>query len=378
MPGRPHGSQVQSHRSVSHLATSDLRSQLDALDAQFSPVQHACRRLLEARTPLPPLLHSPQMEARIRIVETGLATRHGSAFREPSWHGPTSLQRVVWQDPEALALLADPAATLAIVHRYQQGQGRALGPITTLGNAVVGGLACNRPSYLLTACPNWALRPPAPDVSFDRLSDMRVPDHEQPEPFIVTDDLLDAVASAIGAVQYTLVTEGMLIAHPSTNEVWDAIDRASAKRLHDAVVELLSPEKAFLLMDRPDNPSTSVPRMTGQCLEVMQYFDQLLETHAGSLERVLGFGLVSHALDAKHLAATLVHGVRMGNGQCAGVTNGTAIQAFCRLMRGAADEDLGHTANALMRARLQQVMRLLSDHSERLGLSQASLRQALT
>lgn len=312
-------------------------------------------------------------DRQIQRLEAVLRARYRADFRACSWHGPTSLQRVVWQDPDTLALLANPHVVAAILHRHHIGSELALGSAMTLGRAVIRGMASNRPSYMFTACPNWKLRPHAPSLLLDGLYDMRLPDREQPQPFLVSADLLAAAARAMDSVQQVL--GGQSGGGEDDDGIWEAIGTASTARLCNALRTLLSEDRAKLLLEGRAN--TTLRRMSRQCLEVMQYVDRLLAIHEGSTERVLGFGLVSHALDAKHLIATLVHAVQLGRTRLRSDPAGAACSTFTRLLEDAAGGALGGAAGALIRARLQQAVRLLSDRRGPLGLSAGDLRQAL-
>ena len=357
------------------MGQANLRPKLESLDKRSCLVQHVCRCLLEKKASID--LQRPcsdTVEARIRSLEDELIVRYGTAFQRLSWHGPTSLQRIVWQDAYALELLADAEIVQGVAKLFLREQESSMGPVMTLGRAIFAGLAGNRPSYLLTASPNWALRPRALGVTFERLRDMSVPNLEQGEPFIVTDELLDAGAQVICAIQTALFAQGTPCVPQQDQELWDAAQIASTATLTRGVSRLLSLEQASLLM-QSGNPSTSICRMAGQCIEVMHYYDAMLAHFDQAHERVLGFGLVSHALDAKHLVATLVKGEELA--ERPGLDMQTGFDAFRHLVLNADNERLGQTANALMRVRFQQVFQVLTDQRDRLGLTVSHFRRAL-
>jgi len=367
------------------MASSGLRSKLQALDVGSAKTQWACRHLQKQPSQLNARPILPLIEARIEALEDRLMERYRSEFERHAWHGPTSLQRVVWQDRELLGLLVEPSVARACLDRHRSGRMRALGPMTDLGSAIFGGLARNRPAYLLSVCPNWAQRPGVDGVAFDRLDDMRVPEIEQRTPFLLSDEYLDAGADAIAAIEEVLI-ERVRIDGECTEEqpdedallkeqeIWRRIDRCSSERLQTAAVALLAGDRAARLIENPAIPSTALRRMVGQCFEVLDLYPRLLQGCEGSHEHALGFGLVSHALDAKHLAAALV---LTADTNSPDRDLGLGAQTFRMLMKDASLERLGPVADTLIRVRLQQVIRLISDHRDRLDLSAEELLQAL-
>lgn len=379
----------------------DLGEALDGLDEDLAGAAAAARRLLRApksggvgtsaaRRP------DRAEAARIEDLEDGLRTRHGAEFADPGWHGPTSLQRIVWQDSQTATTFARPGAVRALLLRRADGAEPDLAPGMTLSGAVIGGLARNRPSYLLSACPNWRSRPA--QLPFDRLEDMAVGDRLQHAPYMVEAERLDAACSAVLCVvacawneeEEKEEEEGPGADDGETEAGFQrALRSASTAAVLSALERLCTPRIAARLMTGADNPSVTLPRMNGQCLEVMAEYDALVAACGGDHAKALGYGLVSHALDAKHLIAVLA---AASAGPTAAGVAGVAARAHTfararararardsvqRLLRGAAHGTLGAQAGALMRARLQQGLFLLWQDRKDLGLPQADLEDAL-
>jgi hypothetical protein len=118
--------------------------------------------------------------------------------------------------------------------------------------------------------------------------------------------------------------------------------------------------------------------MNGQSLEVFSEYANLLAANEGRHDVVFGYGLVSHALDAKHLAAIMIYGLKLGNTSYRLVDNDAAIKQFEMLLDGATAGTIGATATTLFRARLQQVMRLIADKQEALNIHPLAILSALT
>lgn len=367
----------------------DLGEALDGLDEDLAGAAAAARRLLlaprsggvgtsAARRP------DRAEAARIEDLEDGLRTRHGAEFADPGWHGPTSLQRIVWQDSQTATTFARPGAVRALLLRRADGAEPDLAPRMTLSGAVIGGLARNRPSYLLSACPNWRSRPA--QLPFDRLEDMAVGDRLQHAPYMVEAERLDAaraLALCIVACACAWDEEQEEEARTEDGEAevgfGRALRSASTAAVLSALERLCTPRIAARLMTGADNPSVTLPRMNGQCLEVMAEYDALVAACGGDHAKALGYGLVSHALDAKHLIAVLAAasaGPTVAGGR-GGAAHTRARNSVQRLLRGAAHGTLGAQAGALMRARLQQGLFLLWQDRKDLGLPQADLDDAL-
>jgi hypothetical protein len=142
-------------------------------------------------------------------------------------------------------------------------------------------------------------------------------------------------------------------------------------------MSLLDEDAARRLVHGAAGSSTALDRMNGQCLEVMSEYPRVIDATDGRHDLALGYGLVSHALDAKHLIAAIVYGIKLGHRGYRLVTEDGAILALQALLDHAAACTLGSPANELMHVRLQQAMRLLVDAHARLGLTPDRILAAL-
>lgn len=353
----------------------DLCAALDRLDRDLAGAAAAARGLLLRKSPASKRAGSRALLASLEEVERGLLFRYGRDFADPNWHGPSSFQRIVWQDAEMLEFLAETAAFDALLQRRDSGIETPIAPGLTLSGAILGGLARNRPSYLASVCPNWRLRPPF--VTLERLDDMAVGPNAQHEPFLVTETQLEATRRAgLGAIASSWTTGSPDGGDPD-GDFYTAIGTTPCWKQVEALSRLCTRTVAARLMNGSNNPSVSLHRMNGQCLEVMSHFEDLLRAYDGDHVRVLGLGLVSHALDAKHLIAVIAEGLGEGETRYRKVTDDGAISAVRALLADTARDRLGGEAGALMRARLQQCLQLLWRDRTSLGHSEAALWSAL-
>lgn len=396
MPGRTPGVQERCRRSDSAMTSLNWWCRLQGLDERFSGLQDAALRWMsgpktlsrDAVQALAGDLGGPATQ-RTLALQALLNQRHHEAFRAWGWHGTTSLQRVVWQDADTLALLAEPAnvamlmCTPSACFDIGTQTERPAESSWSLSATLLGGLAHMRPSYLLTTCPNWKLRPPSPGCPLDRLSDMRVPYRVQAKPWLMHGGVLDAAERALACFEAVLASAGNAapgrppaLGDRAGLQTW--IHQASSQSLLTGLTRWLTPERAARLMG--GRASTRLRRMIGQCLEVMQYAEPLLALHEGSHERVLGYGLVSHALDARHLLAALTLVGPTGGAfpvRCRRVRVDRAARALIGWLDAAACDDMAPPAAALMRVRLQQVMGQVANAHEALGMSASAHRQDL-
>jgi hypothetical protein len=118
--------------------------------------------------------------------------RYHGDFAAQAWHGSNSHARIVWQDRDVLAALADPVAVRTVLAPVTATSGIAAG----VGSLLLRGIATTRPSYLLTAAPNWRCRPPLPPPAWHQLSDMAAPPDSRP-PMLVTAGYLERGLTAI-------------------------------------------------------------------------------------------------------------------------------------------------------------------------------------
>ncbi|MFE5028808.1 hypothetical protein ACFRAO_37365 [Streptomyces sp. NPDC056656] len=293
-----------------------------------------------------------------------IAWRYQDALAELGWHGRTSHMRMVWQDADVQAALldADHAAALAA---------DAVGDRPSrLAALLLAGLAELRPSYLLTAAPNWRSRPMLVHSAWARLDDMAAPPDPRP-PLLVNERGLERGLTAMRRF-------GAALSPPSAGPSESTLDRATVGALVNTVESLLDESRAALLVRGSAGASTELDRMSGQCLEVMTGLPALLEAHHGDHAAVLGYGIVSHALDAKHLVAVIVSALKLRRYEYRQVTGPDAVRTLADLLAGAADGRIGAHASDLIRARLRQSVALMAHRHRELGVELDHILASLT
>jgi hypothetical protein len=294
-----------------------------------------------------------------------------------AWHGRASQQRIIWQDPKVLETLQDPDLIRVMLFQAQNKKEVDLGGGNTLSSVLLYGLASNNFSYLTTVAPNWPDTPVIEGVSWSLLSDMKVPPYKE-RPLVVDGEYLQQVKKSCESLQSVLTN---IYGKPQSKNIEDeAVAKASSAKLLSAINGILSKanfEQVSSLIVGQAGKSTELPRMNGQALEVFTEYDNILKFHQGDHSKVLGYGLVSHALDAKHLSAA-IYGILEGQANYRLVVTPDAQNALKKLLKDASENKLGEPGNALMKVRLEQVYTLMLERSEALGLSREEVLKKLS
>ena len=348
------------------------RDSLIHLDQQTLPVRLLAQSLATVRTP-------QTTRAGTGTLHALIAERYRHDFAALAWHGRTSHMRMVWQDSDVQTALLDPDQADALAADALADSG----PTSRLAALLLVGIVENRPSYLLTAVPNWRCRPALASAAWSRLSDMDAPADTRP-PVLIDAHTVSRGLTAIQSFGAALAASPAAAVAPRETavaacaEFSSVLDQATVSSLVGTISTLLDEPRARLLVHGVAGASTELTRMSGQCLEVMTGLPALLAVHDGDHVAVLGHGLVSHALDAKHLVAAIVSALTLGRYAYRHVTTSDGARVLAGLLDGAADGSIGRLASDLMRARLRQSVRLIIDRRHDLGIDLDQIRASLS
>jgi len=325
--------------------TDDLVS----LDAEYAALKVELTKLKSGTVNYQtkfPLTQSEEKAAEAKIKE--LEAHFGKTYTDSKafdyvWHGALSHHRIFWQDEKFLEAIKDPNVVKQILRRTSQHQ---FAQYTTLSSALIYGLSSNSLGYLFSAAPNWYSRPS--DVNWPQLRDMNVPiTNQESKSRTIDQKNVESYKSALDSIANVFEVK------KNTQKV----TQKSNTTLLDEVSKLIKDEKsAGALVAGGAGASTELGRMYSQCYEVMDGFSDLLKKHKGDYSAALGYGLVSHALDARHLAAA-IYGLKSGIIFEERLNKGR--ENFRNFIEAVKTNKLTPPeANVLMNMRLQQILKL--------------------
>lgn len=300
----------------------------------------------------------------IELLENNLKQKYLMDFSSHGWHGWLSLQRIVWQDAGFLKVVSSENGLKTLLNRAKLGKEQRLGPLPlTLSSALLYGLKSNLPAYMFTASPNWKNKPILAGVTWSSLRDMRIgPSAVEPVRDIDL-KMVEDFQKTINNIKSVLLQTNPSNISPSP--FLTKMFKLKSKELLVAFHKIINTvDKASILVSGSAGGSTSLSRMTGQSDEVMTEYKKILLHHKNMHEYVLSYGLVSHALDAKHFAAKLY---------VAKNDPSRNVDAFDRLMNKFKDKYMTDKAHMLIETRIQQIFMIILERKAELKMSEAEL-----
>lgn len=363
-----------------------LTEALYELDQNFQDVTAIAKSICSGFPPKIPEItltdeESPKSEeaqTKIKELETYLS-KYGPEFVDNNWHGRASFERILWQDETFLKAIHDPLVIKTILINAKAKTEKIFPNNNTLSGLMLYGLNGSRLSFLTTVPPNW--RNLAPGVKKEHMLQLvqasRFPVQESPRE--VTLDYLMNVSLALNSMREVLIPLQPL------NAVHQP---AVVQAIHDASIpQLLHAFKTLVHNDIKARAviktqwGSEVPDMACQTCEVMAFYHEVLKEVKGNHEEALGFSLVSHALDPRHMAATLFvtnypesnakkhfnTNFRVPNDTNKQDVQNTALNNFNRLIEDASSGNLNEKATTLIRIRLQQMITILTDPASKIN-----------
>lgn len=315
------------------------------------------------------------------------------------WHGRLSLQRMLWQDARFVEAIADPLVIKAMLIQTKENTEMNLASNEKffLSSALLFGIGSNRLSYLVSVTPNWPQKPSKVEWK-DYKSSMSLDNilSVDEEPRKVSETNLKGIHKGLQLLAQTLNMAAP--ADPSAPSPLRTVDEAIS---HASVADLIKAFNLFIDNDAKakkliDTGSTTKPyQMASQCFAVMLGYKELLDIEKGDHSKVLGYGLVSHALDARHLAAALFllnhpesdaanilhHKPEASLDSNCFKENPEALETakayLSTLLKDASEGKLDAQATLLLKIRLQQVLHAIVESSNKLELDLATITHAI-
>lgn len=323
-------------------------SELSNLDQEFAYFRCFSYNILQRSSSID-FKGAPEKEYQdqFRELEKYVANKYQNAFYwQNGWHGNLSYQRIIFQDPEIIEKLSNPKLfeCLCYLHYKQKGSEQTYSLIfnrlcnnsLTLAACVLYGINSSLLSYLITAKPNYKIRPSFmtnPENYGVLANDDRL-EVENENPYSLTNEQLINIKKMINSFKTTF------------EKLFPNIDNGDEN--HAAKYSQYSTDQLVEAFNKIDK--TRVKKFIekrGHCDDIiykegsllLESLDQFLERHPENPELILGYSCISHALDSIHFAALLLRDDRNLN----------------RLL------NTPGTINELMKIRLQQVLFNIED-----------------
>ena len=225
-----------------------------------------------------------------------LLTKYGADFKADGWHGYTSLGRLIWQDEKFITMVsANPLILVAFIVDEKEFSE------TSLGGILLAGPGRQEIAYLATVAPNWRKVPK--NFTWDlHVMALTNPVTEE-TPFQPNLEFLNQFQKMMEAISLMFVPKPLEENPVSASMAW--VENASIPDLLAKYEECVSTTVLAQTITYSSAGNSTLPwNMAEQCFEVMYSYKQIYEHHKNDTDP-MGYGLVSHALDVRHLAAAL-------------------------------------------------------------------------
>lgn len=298
----------------------------------------------------------------LESFEKELKDKYGTDFASVGWHGRLSQQRILFQHTKFLQMMSDKDMVKAVLKRHQDGTEQNLGAGNKIATALCFALSGNNLSYLATVAPNWANVPKIDGYNWGHIDGMGssfpVTDDPAFEPDLRHLKNFQKAMKSIQSVMNEIAPEDVKISRQE-KDLQKELDDASVSELIKVFNGLINdPSKIKSITVGEAGWSTFPQPMANQSYGVMKHYNKLLnEVVENSDEKALGYGMISHALDARHLAAALYYDAHDDDASFSG---NSGRQAFHDLMERAQGNPNSQTA-LLVKVRLHQLMKIVAE-----------------
>lgn len=369
----------------------DMQMRFSSISPQAKPIAQLVTRVTDSTiTPddfkrqfgtlmPPPLLTdlskppTPELSKKldeIKALEQRIKEKYGHDLANYLWHGGSSFQRIIFQDPEFTAQFADPVFIMALFYRlytdsYESAQTYeypAFSGKFTFPAMVIKALTENSLDFLLGASPNWANKQPIEGFEWNLgslgLAESIYDEASKKSPNKLHD--LRGIKQGLEAFQRIL--PGINLQGPKATErekqveVEREINKASAKQLRVVIRNILLARKSKPITVGGAKESTQAYEMVSQVVDGLANYHGLKEKL--DTATVLEIGLISHMLDGQHLLAGIAH----IEGLLDAPQKPTLLEmkaVLNELLKACEDGSEGPEVTFLLMSRLRQVVHIL-------------------
>lgn len=212
-----------------------------------------------------------------------------------AWHGRLSFQRILWQDPHFLTLISGEDGQLVAKAILSSSEGKRLADTCTLRDLMLYGFSSNLPSYLCSAPPNWYQLPAFYEkedlgtMGIRRTRQETSPKHESIE-FQLFQKAHANVASVVAPQAF------LREASVKDDGIEDLVEKIRTNVNESNIARICGGAAGA---------STAPELLNQQSEDVLRHFPKWLLQNKNSYVALMQEGLVSHALDARHLIAAI-------------------------------------------------------------------------
>lgn len=361
------------------IAFDEVQKSLSALDSQFNNAKMIAKewtKIYPIQFPDISFTKNEQLQIKkkkveIKKLEQYLKDKYGKEIQADGWHGRLSIQRILWQDEKFISAFCDPLFTKVVFWNAKENNEGDLTKKNTLSSILLYAIASNRLSYLVSAAPNWENLPKIDGITWNAAmhGQMVLRISKSENPWIVNEQYLRTLGVAMANIQHVLCEcyKGSVLTQTETEiKINTYLQNASLFELMQVISKLLNKENIQSFTAGNAGSSTLPWNLNEQCLEILSEYENLLTHHHEDHVAVLGYGIVSHALDARHLAAALYY---LNNSD----QNANSQSHFQNFITKVQSKEMQPHAAFLIKIRLQQILFTLFEMRNKMILSEKSI-----
>lgn len=361
-------------------------SKLQTLDERFRGLKMQVRAITP---PYPEKLKIPDiqfseeekknlaaMETSLKDLEDKLSKLYIPDLNDTIWHGQGSFQRIMWHDLHFLEAIQDPLMVKVILHCHKEGTLQKLNNTGgTLASFLLYGMNDNNLSYLTSAAPNWRITPSKGEWGkLTHLKRASMSEKKEDIPFIPGEAYFSTLNKALDTLngvfkEFNVPFDPVTEKKQAFKDVLPVLPPSALLKVFSLLIN--NEEKiSKLLPGDPESP-TYFKNMYLQTLEVMSQFEKLLNEKQDNYAQVLGYALVSHVLDARHLAACLY----ILNNPTANTPTNSVLSTLIEMFK---NNTFPADAQQLLSIRFQQLIAIIIDKCEDYGIPPDKLSELAT
>lgn len=361
-------------------STMKVETRLQKIDTEYNHLVQNVRQICSTFPPRIPEMKFSDAEAEelasaidgITAFTQTFAKKYAEDFtqRGQIWHGRTSYQRMLWQNEEFLSLMSKPVNVKAILYMATQNKEERLLGGNTLSALMLYGINSNCLSYLISASPNWREHP----SSFKNLVTMSVFKYTSTSREVQL-ETIEKFKSALNSFGKAIEPMAAIIEDPHLSDIKTKISNASFEDLLKTISAIVYDDKRIAAIANCDAGNANV--LANECFDVMSNYQSLLQLHENNLAQILGYPIISHALDGRHLLAAIHYLERPISKSPDQAVFELGKSNVSSILLSAKEGKFDLTAQTLLKVRLQQIMAIIIEKHKDAGITLDEINKSL-